>query len=74
MAERRYIEVLLRDKEPFIWRRLTYRLDPKSHVRGQDYARVEELYRGLKLNYEQAGDYKQAGENNLRWDPSARAV
>ena len=33
-----------------------------QQVRSEDYARVEELYRGLKQNYEKVGDYKRVGD------------
>lgn len=66
-----YEEILLRERAPKFWdlflkygwksaRRL---IEAKSErLRQEDYARVEELYRGLKLNYGKAGDFKQVGD------------
>lgn len=56
-----YNEVLLNQQDPSLWRRLFRRQDLKPPS-GEDYARVEELYRGLKLSYTDAGDYKSVGD------------
>jgi len=38
------------------------RISRDSKPSSYDYGRVEELYRNLKLNYEQAGDHKKSGD------------
>lgn len=66
-----YEEILLRDKTRKLFD-LSLKYGHKASrliltrqgemLRHEDYARVEELYRGLKLNYGKAGDFKRVGD------------
>jgi uncharacterized protein YjbI with pentapeptide repeats len=58
-----YDEALLNEKESNLFTKIYYFLRNKSYGPSRnEYARVEELYRYLKLNYEREGDHKQAGD------------
>jgi hypothetical protein len=62
-----YDEILLREKtreacDLFLKYGFKVARQKSTKVQVEEYARVEELYQGLKQNYEKMGDYKRVGD------------